>query len=171
MLFAKANQGLQMPHMTVDTAVRDQAEQVDGFIFTGCLLQAGKQSGITIELAILDGVIDAHHILANNGAAAEGQMADLGVPHLSIRQTHRMARRIEAGMGIIGKISVEPGRIGFGIPVELFAGINANPVHDDKKDRTAWCARRGIHIVVILQNVHSILYSLIWVTSYVPAAG
>jgi hypothetical protein len=71
-----------------------------------------------------------------------------------------MARRIEAGMAIIGKISVEPGRISLGITVEFFAGINANPVHDHQKDRTARCPRRGIHIVVILQNVHSILFNL-----------
>jgi hypothetical protein len=71
-----------------------------------------------------------------------------------------MARGIEGSVLIIGEISIQPGCIGLGKAIELFAGINTNPVHNDEQNRTARRILRGIHIVVILQNFHSILFIL-----------
>jgi len=65
-------------------------------------------------------------------------------------------------MLIIAKVGVEPRRIGFGKTIELFARINANPVHDHKKNRTSRRTWRGFHIAVILQNVHSIFSDMVY---------
>ena len=91
MLFAEANQGLEMPHMTVDTPVGHQSEQMNRFVLAGSQLQAVEQCPVAIEVAIFDSVVDSYQILTNYAATTQGQVADFGVAHLPVWQTHRMA--------------------------------------------------------------------------------
>ena len=75
-------QRAEVVDVRVDAAVGDEPEQVD---VPAALLRARNAPAkrrVLEEVAALDRLVDPHEILVDHPARADGQVADLGVPHL-----------------------------------------------------------------------------------------
>jgi hypothetical protein len=87
----EVEQGPQVVDVRVDAAVGDQAEQVD---VASSLLRPPEgacERRALEELAVLDRAVDPHQVLEDHAPGADRQVADLGVPHLSRRETDVLA--------------------------------------------------------------------------------
>src|SRR5581483_5017559 len=58
-------------------------------------LEGGAKRLVLEELAALDRLVHAHEILEEDAPRPDGEVPDLGVPHLSRRQPDRLARRLQ----------------------------------------------------------------------------
>ena len=106
LLFAHANQGLQVFKGAVHAAIGDKSEQVQRTVVFFRLRNGIKKGAIVKELAVLDGIVDTHHILVDDAAAAQGQMPHFGVAHLTVGQAHGRAGCLDDRMRIAGEIVV-----------------------------------------------------------------
>jgi len=78
--------------MAVNTAIRQQTQDVHGLACTHCLVDSGADGRVLKELAITDRLGDAGEILIHHAAGTQVHVADLGVAHLAVRQTDIHAR-------------------------------------------------------------------------------
>ena len=95
----------------VHAAVRDESHQVEA---PG--LAAGRarraQHLVLGERAVRDRVVDPRQVLPDDRAGAEVEVADLGVPHLAVREPDRPAAGVELGVAIGAPQLVEHGSVG-----------------------------------------------------------
>jgi hypothetical protein len=68
--------------MTVDTAIRDQSQEMEPMPSRFC--ERLLRHCIALEFAFVDCLVDASQILVNDPAGAEIEMAHFRVPHLTL---------------------------------------------------------------------------------------
>ena len=82
----------QVVDVRVDAAVGDEAEQVDVAAPLPAQLEGARSASFSWKAPVLDGAVQADEILVDDPARADRQVADLGVPHLAVRQPDRRGR-------------------------------------------------------------------------------
>ena len=92
LLFGQLQQSIQMLAMAVNTAWRNQTHEMQSAAV--CLYSIGyaEQSLVLKEISVLDCLGNTGKSLINNSACTNIGMSNLGVTHLSIRQTNIFAR-------------------------------------------------------------------------------
>ena len=118
--------------MTVDTAIRNQADQMQRPVRRPGCPHRTQQRRIFKKTAILDGVVDTHQVLPDDAAAAYGHVSDFGITHLAGGQTHATSGRFQRGQRILGEIAVEIGRIGLHHRIMSGVGVNPESVQNNK---------------------------------------
>ena len=85
-LFCHFQQCVQMRVMAVYPAVGKKSEKMQGTAVLLCVFHRQDQLFIFKEVTVLNGLGDAGQILIDNPSGAHIHMADLRIPHLSLRQ-------------------------------------------------------------------------------------
>ena len=101
-----------MIDVRVDASVGDEPEQVDPPAPLPCSVDCPAEGRILMERARTDGAVHPHQILVDDAARADREVADLGVPHLSVGQADRLARGGERRVRVARPEIVEDGRLG-----------------------------------------------------------
>ena len=76
-------QRAQVVDVRVDAAVRDEPQQMDVGAALGRAPERRDERLVLEERPVLDGRADAHEVLEQDPAGAQGQVADLRVAHLA----------------------------------------------------------------------------------------
>ena len=128
-----------MGNMTVDTAVGQQAHQVEGRTVLPAVPH-GLQIGFVFKKgAVLNGAADPGQILKDHPPGADVGVAHLRVAHLSLGQTDIQARGRQPAAGIGGKDFVQIWSMGVGHGIAGGVVPQAKAVHDDQG---SWCFHR-----------------------------
>ena len=126
-----AQQGDKMADVGMDIAVRQQAQEVEGFAARHAV---GYQlfPGIRCEQgAVFDGFAHQLCTLRVDLTAAEGVVADLGVAHIVVAgQTDRRAVGLEPGVGAGIEKTVQVGRLCHRDSITAAAVALADAVHN-----------------------------------------
>ena len=104
---ASAISAMQVLQRGVHAAVGDEPDQVH----PPAAGSASRSTSLRGQRAVGDRVVDAHEILAHDGAGAEVQMADLRVAHLPLGQADGAARRRQRRVREVPPQLVEHGRV------------------------------------------------------------
>jgi len=86
--------------MTVDAAVGAETNQVQLSAIGKEAIGQAIQGRIEGQAAVFDRFADPDQFLADDASRADREMADFGIAHLTIRQTHISAAGLDQGMGI-----------------------------------------------------------------------
>jgi hypothetical protein len=116
----------------VHTAVGNQADEVQGVAAISAALEGVGQRGIRRKVAVVDRLVDARQILVDDPSGSHVRVADLGVAHLSGRQTDGFARSDEPRVRIARQQPIVDGRSREGDRVVVPVGANAEPVQDEE---------------------------------------
>ncbi len=130
--------------VAVDATGRQQAEQVDRLARLHRRVDGGGQHGIVVDLAVLDGLGDTGEVLVDDAPGAEVHVADLGVTHLTVRQTHVAAIGVDQGVWALLPQAVHVGGVGGGDGVGRCVFVVSIAVEDDQRHR-ARCGRSIRH--------------------------
>ena len=95
----------------VDAAVGREPEQVDVPASRARASNAPSSASFSKNDAVLDRRVDAHEVLVDDAARPDGQVADLGVPHLAGGRPDGLARGLERRMREAGPELVEDRRV------------------------------------------------------------
>ena len=98
MLFTQVDEGKQVDQMAVDAAVGQQTHQMHRAAGLFSVLHRTHQCGIFKKAIVPDVPGDAGQLLIHYPACADVGVSHLAVAHLSVRQTHILARAVHAGM-------------------------------------------------------------------------
>ena len=123
----------------MDAAIREQAQQMHdaaAFFHRGDEM---RHLRIVLELALVDCRIDTRQILHHHAAGANIGVADLGISHLVIGQSHVMLARLHLGVRRMGEEFVPVRRLGEGDRVVIAVAALAPAVENTEHQR----ARRG----------------------------
>ena len=105
------DQRTQVAQRRVHAAVGDEPDQVNpARSLEGRAQHAVGRERVRVAGFRLDGVVDAHEVLAHYGARAEVQMTDLGVAHLPVGQAHRLPAGAQRGVRVAAPQLVEDRR-------------------------------------------------------------
>ena len=124
-----------MVNVGMHTAVRQQAENVQGGIEPLALVDCAHQGRVLEEISVLDGLGDAGQLLIYDAACADVGVANLGVAHLAVRQTNVQTGCADIGERVLGEDLIE---------IRLFSRLDgvalgllavAEAVHDDERGR------------------------------------
>ena len=74
---------LEMPLVGVHPSVREEADQVQRPIAGGAGVDHRRESGVGLERASRDRLVDARQILEHDPAGAQVHVSDLGIAHLA----------------------------------------------------------------------------------------
>ncbi len=139
----------QMVYVRVDTTLRHEAEQVDVASALGASTKDRREHLVLEERAVLDRPAHAYEILEENAACADGQVSNLGVPHLPRGQADRPTRCLECRVRV-----PRPQLVEYGCVRELDCVARPRwgeppPVEDDQHTEreghaAAWAAARQI---------------------------
>ena len=88
--------------MAMDPAGREQAENMDSPPIGCSAVEVGDQGRVFKKASLFDGLTDPGELLRDKAACAQMHMADLGIAHVFIRQTHIEARAAEQGVWVKG---------------------------------------------------------------------
>ena len=86
---------MEVIDVRVHTAIRDEPEKVNVSPAFARSTERGDERVVLGERAVGDGGVHSREILKENPPGADGEVADLGVPHLPRRQSDRLTRRGE----------------------------------------------------------------------------
>lgn len=129
-LLGHLEQAEQVVDVRVDTAVRDQTEQMQAAVALLCAGEALDDVVDLVELALLDGLVDAHNVLPDDTAGANVQVTDLAVAHEAFGETDGERRGLELSVALgdlaalFGEL-VHPGSVGIEDGVALVGRILA----------------------------------------------
>jgi hypothetical protein len=107
----------QVVDVRVNTTVRDETEQVETAVALLCVGEALDDIVDLVELALLDGLVDADNVLPHDSAGTNVQVADLAVAHQTLGKTDGERRGLELSIAlgdsaaILGEL-VHPGSVG-----------------------------------------------------------
>ena len=99
-----------------------------------CAAKRTDEGLVLEDLAARDGTVHALEILVEDPSRADGQVADLRVPHLARRQPDRLARGLESRMRILPPEPIEHGSVGELDGVARPGRRAAPAVEDDERD-------------------------------------
>jgi len=119
--------GVDVCFVAMHAAIGEQSQYVQCLAVASRGFRCLGQGGIGEEMAAADGAIDAGEFLVDDTAGADVEVADLGVAHLSARQSHRRFGRIDGGVGagLPEFIPVGFVRAGDGIVILAFAATES----------------------------------------------
>jgi len=121
--------------MTYNTAVGDEAAQVQPAVAIGGALKRLLDDGVAVELAPLDGLVDADHVLPDDASGANVEVADLGVAHQALGQAYGEGRGLKLGVTVgVGVQGVHDGRLGVGDGIAILGALlrgDAPAINDD----------------------------------------
>src|SRR6476659_11498881 len=118
----------------VDTAVREQADEVKRVVPVDAAVHRLRKHGTPEQLAVPDALVDAGEVLVDDPAGAHVHVADLGVSHLSGRKSDSLARRNELRMRVAVQQAVVHGRSREGDSVVFFLRTKSPAVEDDEDE-------------------------------------
>ena len=96
-----------MIDMTVDTAVRQQAENVEGAVFfSGAAHRCGEHR-IFKKCLFADRFRDSRQLLVDDAACADVEMTNFGVSHLAVRESYGFTAGSENRVGIGREKTIE----------------------------------------------------------------
>ena len=117
-------------------AGRHQSHEMNPSRCLACRRDERAQGGALGQRAILHGIVDARQILHDQSPGADIGVADLGISHLTVRQTDGAARCGEQRMRGIAKHPVIVGMLCCGDGVVGGIGALAPTIQDTKHRRT-----------------------------------
>ena len=130
----------EVPEVAVHAPVRHQPDQVEGATPLPQPLNRSIEPETIAEVPVRDRTVDPRDVLIDDAPAAEIQVPDLGVAHLSVRQPHVRTGAREPGAWefVVQRAKArhvcELDRVaGVGLPDEV--GV-APPVENDQEDAT-----------------------------------
>src|SRR6266508_97885 len=100
-----------MVDVRVDAAVRDESEQMNVPATLACAAERADERLVLEERPIRYRAVHALEVLVENAPAADRQVADLRVPHLSRRQADRLSRGVERRVRVLAPEPVEHRRV------------------------------------------------------------
>jgi hypothetical protein len=118
----------------VDSAVGEQADEMEGSSFLAREVDGVGECGIGEEAAIGDGSVNAGHVHAHDASRAEIEMAHFGVAHLAVRQTNVVVAGTEESVGVGREEPVVRGLAGERDGVAVSLGAVAPAVEDGEDD-------------------------------------
>ena len=130
-LLGHVEQAEEVVDVRVHTAVGDQTEQVQAAVALLGASEALDDVVDLVELALLDGLVDADDVLPHNTASANVQVADLTVAHESLGETDGERRGLELSVAfgdfaaLLGEL-VHPGSVGVEDGVALVGRVLAS---------------------------------------------
>ena len=127
--------------VTVDAAVGDEAEQVERPSLAGRERESAGEHRVPRHAAPGEGLPDAGHVHVDDAAGTEGHVADLGVPHLPGRETHRFPRGLDLRHRELATHALEEGCVGPRGGVARAAVAEAEAVEHDQGDGPGHFAR------------------------------
>ena len=75
--------------------MRDQATEVEPAVSSLCLLAHVLNDLVAREFSLLNGLVNADHVLPNNSASTNVEMADLRVAHETLGKANSQRRGLE----------------------------------------------------------------------------
>ena len=111
----------QVGKVAVNPAVREEAQQMEGFIPLLTGPDSREEDGILVKIPVLYGFCDTGQLLVDDPPRAHVGVPHLGVAHLPLRQAHSQAGSLQLGVGVFSKNAVQigglcrPDRISFGL--------------------------------------------------------
>ncbi|KAG9527173.1 phosphoglycerate mutase 2, partial [Aureobasidium melanogenum] len=130
-LLGDLEQSEEVVDVRVDTAIRDETEQVQAAVALLCAGEALDDVVDLVEFALLDGLVDADNVLPDDSAGADVQVADLRVAHEALGETDGERRGLELGVALgdlaalLGEL-VHPGSVGVEDGVALVGRVLAS---------------------------------------------
>jgi hypothetical protein len=97
-----SDHGVDVVLVSMNTAIRQQAENMYGFVIGDSSVDGFDVHRIGEEITVADGFVDAGEALVNDAPGAEGHMADFAVTHLAFRQADIQTGGGNEAFGIIG---------------------------------------------------------------------
>ena len=94
-LMGNGAEGFHVVDVRVHAAIAQQANEVQGLVVGQGVLQGFGQGGHLRQLALADGLADAHQLLVDHPAGPDVHVAHLGVAHLALGQAHGLARGLQ----------------------------------------------------------------------------
>ena len=91
------------------------------------------EGGVLEERPVRDRTVYTLKVLVEDAARADRQMTDLGVAHLAVRQSDRLAGGVEGRVRVARPEGVEHRRLGQLDPIPRAWGRAAPPVEDDER--------------------------------------
>ena len=131
-----------MTLVAVDSAVRDQADEVERVPPVRDTVHGGRQRRVREEVAVANALVDPGEVLIDDAAGAHVHVADFGVAHLPGGQANRFPRRDQLRMRVPCRQLVEDGRARHRDRVVLALRANTPTVEDDEDNR---CLSVGRH--------------------------
>ena len=136
LLCGELDRGLDVLPPRVDAAVGDEAEEVEPSARALARTVAGGSKRLVFEeAAVGDRVVDPGEVLFDDGAGAEVEVTDLGVPHLALGEADVPPLGRELGVGKARPEPVEDGGLGERDGVAGPRLGDAPAVEDDECDR------------------------------------
>ena len=129
------DQTVHMRHVAVYAAGGEQSHEVQRGALVLCILHRGFQRGILKEIAVLNGFCDLDKLLIDNSAGAHIGMTDLGIAHLTVRQTDIESGSADDIVRVLRKIAVEIRGFRCLDRVAVVARIDSEAVHDQQCNR------------------------------------
>ena len=128
----QSNGGHQVVFVAVHTTRREKPHDMDGAAPAYRGIDRIEVGGVAVEIARLDGVVDARHVLVDHPARAEAHMAHLRVSHLPFGQAHIPPRPRYEGVRRIGPQPIPDRRVGVGDCVVAGVFAVAPAIQDDQ---------------------------------------
>ena len=92
-----ADEGFEMTLVGVDSAVGEEADEVEGSSLLGGEVVGAYEGGVGVEGAVEDRGVDAGHVHADDAAGAKVEMADFAVAHLAVGEADEVLARRAGG--------------------------------------------------------------------------
>ncbi len=129
-----ADESVEMALVRVNSAVREQADEVKRSSLLRSEVVGANQRWVGVKRAVEDGGVDARHVHPHDAACAEVEMAYFGVPHLPVGEPDKMFAGAEQRVGIVAKERVVGGLAGLSDGVAVGLGAIAPAVEDSEND-------------------------------------
>lgn len=123
--------------VTYDTAMGDETAEVQSAVAARSSLKSLLDNLVAAQLSLLDGLIDANHVLPDNATGTNVQMANLGVSHEALGKSNSQRRGIELSVtvGVGGELVHDRG-LGGSNGVAILGALgrgNTPAINDDCK--------------------------------------
>jgi hypothetical protein len=130
---------LQQRHQVVDVAVHasvgHEPHEVERRSLAPDAGQRALDGGIGLQRPARQRTGDAGHVLLDDAAGAHRHVPDLGVAHLARRQSHHLARRLDARRRKLAVRAVEEGGVGDRRGIGRAAVADSESVQHDQQHR------------------------------------
>ena len=103
LLFREAQQSVEVALVRVDSAVGEEADEVERPSLLGGELAGSDEDRVGVEAAVADGGVDAGHVHADDAAGAEVEVADFAVAHLAVGEADEVLAGADEGVGEVAQ--------------------------------------------------------------------
>ena len=131
-------ESVEVALVRVDSAVGDEAEDVESVVILCRELNRVGEDGVGEEAAVLDGGVAAGDVHVDDAPGAEVEVADLGVTHLPVGEADVVLAGADEGVGVGAEEVVVGGFTGESDGVSIGLGAVTPAVEDGEDDRFIW---------------------------------